>query len=69
MQILIKKYNLQYTIPEKIMELSKKVKQNWTDSKNIDICTYVIFGYYDQVLFPERKMSTRLCLHPNLRFF
>ena len=33
MQILIKKYNLQYTIPEKIMELSKKIKQNWTDSK------------------------------------
>ena len=34
--------------PEKVMEQSKEIKQNWTGSKDFDICFCVIFHCYDQ---------------------
>ena len=56
------------TIPKKFMGQSKEIKQKWKEPKNFDICFSVIFSCYENVLFIEETVGTRLYCQPTLRF-
>ena len=53
----------------KLIGQSKEIKQKWKGLKHFDICFFVIIAAMAKVLFLERRLGTRLCLQPTLRFF
>ena len=50
------------------MKQSKEIKHGKEGLKNFDICCFVILAAITEVLFLERRLSTRLYRQPTLRF-
>ena len=42
-------------------------QKNWTSPENFDICAF--FDCYRKFEFLEEMFITRVCYHPNLRYF
>ena len=61
---------LSYNTGQSIWKKTNESKANWTRPQKLDVCFCVIFDHYCRhVFFLEQRLTTRMCLHPILRFF
>ena len=53
----------------KFMKQCQEIKQNWKAQETSDTCFCVLFEYQYRSFISEGRLTTRLRLHPFLRFF